>query len=257
MEQTRQAAFAPIRLPNLFFPGSNVRRFVRIVCLVLTVLAVAAGLLSGWVYYAWRQVPEFYEQALQLPPEKMAEAGDQLEEQVLALHNEVQDEGRWEAVFTAEQINGWLGVDLREKFPNLLPPQFQQPRVAIDQGQAQVACRYEGSRTPSVLSLAIQAYLTEQPNVVAIRIRKARAGMLPIPRSQVLDRVSELARQADVPLQWAQQDGDPVALVTVPGNYGELDHSLRLDTLELHPGELHVAGRTTPRTESQDDGQGS
>ncbi len=55
--------------------------------------------------------------------------------------------GHWSAVFTDEQINGWLAADLPEKFPQLLPPEIQDPRVVFAPGQLQLACRYTGSRT--------------------------------------------------------------------------------------------------------------
>ena len=50
--------------------------------------------------------------------------------------------GRWQALFTAEQINGWMAVDLARNFPNTLPPGVVDPRVDIRPEGVTVACRY-------------------------------------------------------------------------------------------------------------------
>ncbi len=85
-------------------------------------------------------------------------------------------------------------------------------------------------------------YVSE-PNVIACRLRRARAGRLPLPLGQVLDTVTEAARRMDLPLRWAQTDGDPVALVTVfPDREDKQLTTLR--TLELLDGEIYVAGTT-------------
>ena len=40
--------------------------------------------------------------------------------------------GHWEIRFTADEINGWLAVDLVKNHPNALPPTLKDPRVSID-----------------------------------------------------------------------------------------------------------------------------
>ena len=80
---------------------------------------------------------------------------------------------------------------------------------------------------------------------MAIRIRRAQAGLLPLPLDGLLDRISEAARQADVVLSWGQTDGDPVALITL----GELrrdqaDQTVTLESLEVCEGEIVLTGQT-------------
>ena len=178
-------------------------------------LAIAALVLVG-AYWGSKQVPEFYERALAAEPQRQAEAGEELERNVLELRNDVRQDGHWQAVFTDEQINGWLAVDLPEKFPRALPKQLKDPRVAIEPDLAQLAALYAGPQYSAVISLAVEIHLTDEPNVLAVRVHRARAGLLPVPLADWLDRVRLGAEQSGIPLRWVEQDGDPVALVSVP-----------------------------------------
>jgi hypothetical protein len=222
-----------------------VRKLIGLtLCSLLATLLLAFGAFYG----AWRatqQAPEFYQTALKKEPEKQKEKGAALEKQVLELHNEVRNTGRWEASFSDEQINGWLAADLPVKFPSALPKGVSEPRVAIGSDAAQVACKYEGPKLSTVFSMKVEITLTDEPNVVAVRIRKARAGLLPISLQQILDHATQYATKSEIPLRWVQEDGDPVALVTIPSERKEFIHRrIRIETVELRDGAVHLAGRT-------------
>lgn len=223
------------------------RRFLRISGYLGLVLLALASVGTLGLYQASQQVPEFYAQALTIEPAKQAAAGDALEREALELNNQVRQEGQWVARFTAEQINGWLADDMPEKFPRMLPEGVSAPRVAIDEGLAQVACRYDQGGFSTVVVLGIEPYLTEEPNVVAVRIRHVRAGQIPIPLGKFIDEISERAARSGLPLTWSELEGDPVALVTVPEQIEELkNRRLKLETIALLPGELLLSGRTEP-----------
>lgn len=221
------------------------RKFLRFVLFAVVVVGGALGFFLFGTYRASQHVPEFYERAIRAEPIAQAKAGDQLERQVLDLHNEALHEGKWQATFTDEQINGWLAVDLPSKFPDSLPKEVCDPRVAIDAKQIQIACRYDAGAAQTVVSLALEIHKTDEPNVVAVRIRQARAGLLPLPLKQGIDRITAAAREAGIPLRWSQKDGDPVALITLPITHEQYaNRQLRLDSIELRLGEIHFSGRT-------------
>jgi hypothetical protein len=223
------------------------RRFLRL-CgyLGLVLLALAAVGMFG-LYRASQQVPEFYAQALTVEPARQAAAGDALEREALELNNQVRQEGQWVARFTAEQINGWLADDMPEKFPRMLPEGVSAPRVALDDGLAQVACTYDQGGFSTVLVLGIEPYLTEEPNTVAVRIRHVRAGQIPVPLGKFMDEISARAARSGLPLRWTELEGDPVALVTVPERIDELkNRRLKLETIAVQAGELLLSGRTEP-----------
>lgn len=223
------------------------RRLLRILVVFAVLGVVASGVLVGCLYRAAQQEPEFYQQALKAPPEKQAEAGDELERRVLDLRNELRKEGRFDVQFTHDQINGWLAADLPEKFPELVPRGVSDPRIAFQPSLTRLACRYEDSRISAVVSLDADVYLTEDPNVVAVHLRQVRAGALPIPLGQFLNQISEHATDAGLPLQWSDVNGDPVALVTIPPLIDERANTqLYLETIEVLDGKVRFAGRTHP-----------
>lgn len=172
-------------------------------------------------------------------------AGYELERQVLNLHNDFQNVGTWQAVFTTEQINGWLAIHLNANFPGLLPPSIRDPRIVIDQGQAKLACRFDSRNISTVLSLFIEPYLTEQPNQLAIHISEARAG--PLPLKSVLSRISRRAQRAKLKLRWAENNGVLVALVNSPAIDAALLPGARIRSFELRHGEIYLNGDVVPQ----------
>jgi hypothetical protein len=223
----------------------TVRR-LGIVLALLTFLGTGVFLLTLIVVYrSLKQVPNYYEQAMRLEPSRQAEAGDELEKRVLQLHNEVVRRGKWEALFTDEVINGWLAVDLPEKFPGALPEGITDPRVAIERERLLIACRHMSEQLEVVVNLELSIHLTDEPNVVAVRICKARAGVVPLPLKEYLDLITKAARRAGIQLRWQQVEGDPVALVTIPRNHEDYQATeIRIETVVLRDGELYLSGTT-------------
>lgn len=206
-------------------------------------LLLAALLVLLLLWRASRQVPEFYREAIRDEPAAQAEASDEMIHRATALASDVEHEGRWQATFTAEQINGWLAVDLVENHPNQLPPAVSDPRVAIEPDRLLLACRFRQGRFDTVLSLELDAYLAE-PNVVAVRIGAARAGSLPMPLEGVVERISQAIEGARLRTQWRQADGDPVAMISIPPQSNRQGKRVEIDSFRLGDGEVHVAGRT-------------
>ena len=207
------------------------------------VLLVAAALVAGgWM--AVGHTPEFYRLALAADPAAQAAASTEMFNRAQRLARAVRDPGDWQAQFTTEQINGYLAVDLVKQFPELAAPEIRDPRVELRPGGATLAFRYDGPPAASVVSLDVEAYLAE-PNVVALRIRGARAGALPLPLDDVLEAISRAAATADVQLRWRQTDGDPVALVTFKSPPDR--PQLAIEKLDLRQGSLYVAGKTAAK----------
>lgn len=219
------------------------RKLVWIVVIVLVGLVL---LLAGGGFLLWRaaeQVPEFYRDALEVEPVRQKKASDEMLQQTTALASDVRKEGHWEALFTTEQINGWLAVDLLENHPRALPRGISDPRVAIDPSQLTLACRVRRKSFDGVVTLAVDAYLAE-PNVVALRIRSVRTGLIPLPMDRILDRVTEAARRFKLKLQWRQVEGDPVALVSIPPPRDENDKAVHVEAIQLGENEIYVSGST-------------
>lgn len=218
------------------------RKWLRIVLFSAVSLLLLAAIGLFFVWRASRRVPEFYQEAIRGDRTRLAEASDAMLQRATALSSDVKQDGPWEATFTAEEINGWLAVDLVENHSGQLPPAMSDPRVAIQPDGLTLACRFKQGYIDTVLSLAVDVYLPE-PNVVALRICKARAGSLPLPLDDVLRRIDEAAQRSRLGIKWRQADGDPVAYLSLPSSDGQRE-IVEIDTLRLDEGEIYIAGST-------------
>jgi hypothetical protein len=205
----------------------------------------ALGLvLLAWGFWAARRVPPFYAAAVSVPVDSQREASDRLLVSAAALASHVQKEGRWQAIFTTDEINGWLATELNQTFPGLLPDYVVDPRVTVGPEGILFGCRYLNGNVETVVSLKADLVVNEA-NVLKVRLSHARAGAFPLPLGNVLGGVTRAATDAKIQLSWLQADGDPVAVIRLhPAN----DHVFyRLEKLRLGENEVFVAGYTVPR----------
>ena len=219
------------------------RKFLKrfLIGLGLCVLVAGVGLLVA--YRATQRAPDFYERVLVMPPNYEG-AADDLERNVLELRNDVHKPGPWKAVFAESEVNSWLATDLKRDFPEALPPDVEDPRVAIEKGQLHFACRYVGNIT-SVISLSLDVQVTDQPNVLMVRVDRARAGSLPIPFKRFMEDITDIARKSEIGLRWTDQSGDPVAIVTIPEVYDAgTRFRVEISSIKLEDGKLHCYGKT-------------
>lgn len=230
------------------------------VAAVLTALVVT-------IYLASQQTPAFYRQALAQDPANAKQGSDALLHQAAALASDLRRPGQWHALFTAEQINGWLACDVRQNHPQLFPAYISDPRVAIENNQSQVAFSWHLAGLSAVVSLETEIFLRER-NVVAVRICRARVGILPLPLAGLLADLTTAGQEAGLQMDQQQIEGDPLLLIMLPsadaGTNSRHPEQLCLDSLEVNEGEIYLAGHTqrgqpTPSTarESNEDLQPS
>lgn len=213
--------------------------------MVFVVAAVLIAAVTGAVYNATQHVPDFYTEALHVEPDMAHETGEVLEEQVFAFSNQVRKPRPWSLQLTDKQINSWLAADLKEKFPELLPEQIEDPRIAVKGKTLLVGCKYNGQSLNSILAVSLDCFLVEgEPNVVGIQLHNVTAGALPIPIGQLISEIDTYASKANIPIRWQQRDGDPVALVTIPSTGKEIEGEIRIDALEFKDGEILLSGET-------------
>jgi uncharacterized protein YpmS len=144
-------------------------------------------------------------------------------------------------VFTAEQVHGWLAVELVKSHRELLSSSLSDPRVSITKDGVTMACRYRSGALDAVVSLTVDVYMAE-PNVVALRVRGVRAGSLPLPLGRILEEVSQATNRLEWEVRWRQAQSDPVALISIPPPRNRGDKVVRIDAVELGEGEIRVAG---------------
>ncbi len=242
---------AGVFIVTCFMASGILRRIVRFVVWGFVLVIVGCGIAGYFLYRGTQHVPEFYQEAMGTAgsTQQQQELGQQLERLVAELHNDVRREGRWEAEFTDEELNAWFAADLPEKAPDTMPAGVGDPRIRITPERVQLACKYESEWLSSVITVDVDVYLTDKPNQLAVQTRGVRAGRVPLPYNQLLDRATGAARRSGIHLRWAGQKGDPVALVQVPAQHKQFaEREIHLETLELRDGAIYMAGRTE-RTE--------
>jgi hypothetical protein len=190
--------------------GMLARWRIWIVAILSLKLSLAA--LLGALFWAWNDVPDFYRAALAEDPALDQRDSDEFLSHVSALTRSLHHQGAWRAAFTTDQINGWLAHDLPHNHSHLLPEGFRDPRVTLTDKGAIIACTVGSGRWQTVLSLECDLYLAD-PQTVAVRLDRLRAGKLPVPLARVLGALTDAAGQAGWRLEWRQASGDPVALI--------------------------------------------
>ena len=219
------------------------RRWLRITILALFVVLGLAAIFLLVAYRATQHVPDFYREALTAESSAQEKDSDRMLQRAASLHNSVKRQGTWQGEFTAAEVNGWLATDLPRNQPQLLPRGFHDPRVKIEPDGVTLACLIERGGLRCVVSLEVDVYV-DTPNVISLRVRKARAGAIPWPLGQILEGVSEAGRRADLRVRWRQAGGDPVALISLPPVQGNRGKIIRIEKIGLDQGVIHVAGVT-------------
>lgn len=218
-------------------------RKLRIVAVCLLVLAAVVGVALWGVYSALRRVQPFYQQALALDPQVLDEGSRQLESRATALYSDTQKTGQWHALFTADQINGWLAVKLAEDYADAIPADVHDPRVAIAPDALTLGFRTTQGGVETVVSVDASVFVTEA-GAIGVRLLGVRAGALPLPVTKAAEEIAAGCRGLSVPVRWTQQERRPVAIIDVDQSLSKGDHRLVVDSIELGDGELYVAGRT-------------
>jgi hypothetical protein len=79
-------------------------------------------------------------------------------------------------------------------------------------------------------------------NTVELTLEKIRAGILPVPADNVLDRIVDYARYLGVDVEWTRKEGYPVVLIRYTPNLQRDD--VQLEQVQIRAGQLRLAGRS-------------
>ena len=200
-------------------------------------------LISGAViYHLATRVPTFYSTAA-ADPTAQAALNDRLLQKTSALTSDWQREGRWDLRLTEEEVNAWLSVDLPKNHPNLLPSRFQEPRIRIGRDELTVACRTEWAGRSGVLWVRGRVELA-RTDVLAIRLRKAGVGLLPLSTASVLQRLEEALQRAGVDVRREDLDGEPALTIPLAATDPDGRRRIHVDAVDFTDGRVFISGTT-------------
>jgi len=219
------------------------RKAFRIFVWGVFFLAAGVAIVGVGVWIALRHVPSGYRRLAAADPAEAQKASDEMVRRSLALRNALATQGKWRACFSAEHLNGWFAVDMVQNHPELLPAGWSSPRIQITPGGIVAYGRFQRGMVDCVVSLYCEVSLVER-NLLAVRIHRVRAGALPMPLKEVIDRITQAAVQRQVPLQWRQSGGDPVALIPLDFRHPETRRQVQVESLRIQEDMICLAGST-------------
>ncbi len=220
-------------------------RWIKRLVTTIAMMLVLGGGVAWWLVQQTRHVPEFYARATQRLPKPSGELSRRMHADVKKLQRDVATVGYWRAELSDDEINAWLVEELPRKFPRLLARGASDPRVVIEDDRILVAVRYKNRRIDTVISCEVQVALTEQPNMLALKLRQLKAGSLPLPLSKFRKGISKEAARGDVDVRWDTNESGPIALVTVPSEDPRyVINPVTVESVELSDGRLMLAGHT-------------
>jgi hypothetical protein len=113
--------------------------------------------------------------------------------------------------------------------------------VELGENIGRVAFEYRGF-VNTVVCLVLSAEVRD-PRTVAIRLQSLSGGAVPLPLGAVVDEVSATAAQLEHEVRWTEEQGRPVALITVPA-IEEDGREITLAEVRLEPGRIVLLGET-------------
>ncbi len=213
--------------------------------IIALLLATAGCIAAVAALAALQHVDPFYASAMELDPQQAAAAGRQLEERVAELA-EPTPTSRWQAAFAEDEVNGWLATVLRDKLPELLPPTVAEPRVQLIDDRLMLGFRFVDEKFNTVVTVETEPRVMSE-GVVSLRMRSARAGLLPLARSLVVEEVDLITKELDWPIEWTEIEGDLVLVVPMRNLFDTEAERRRLDELDLNGGEIVLGGAAENR----------
>lgn len=207
---------------------------------IVAILAVLVAVFAGSTWWASKQVPDFYAQALagELQREERKAAAKQFVRQTLRIVEDVEFSDRWSEEFRQDQINSWLAEELHQKYPELVPDGVRDPRVGLHDETISLGFQFESESWEGVVSIRVRPWITE-PNEMAIEILSIRAGLVPIPLDELLREVASEIETEGFPIRWIQRNGNDVAIVTIESG----PDGPRLERLSVVDGLVRASGK--------------
>jgi hypothetical protein len=205
--------------------------------IVLAILAAIPA--AGWFSLTYE--PSYYRNMVSLPRDQRELRAKHFVAQSLQLRNDIVNEPTWEAVFSDQEVNAWLAEDLVTHFADQLPPEVHDPRVLFEMNHVVLAFHLDKGGVQSVITVVARPRIPAG-NTVELTLEKIRAGILPVPADNVLNRIIEHARIRGVDVQWERRDGYPVVVMRYTPNQSRED--VQLEEVEIRSGQIRLAGRS-------------
>ena len=208
------------------------------------IACIVVGLPLG-AWFLLTKAPRAYEQRRRVlseaTPEQLKRDAQKFVARGLELRNNIENEPRWEAVFSDEEVNAWLAEDLITQFADALPAGVHDPCVAFELDRLTIGFSLDRGPARTVITMEMRAKV-EADDTLALTIESVRAGALPVPIEPLLERIAEKCRDFGLDFRWRNTGVKPVALVRYNSNIGRKD--VVLEEIQMIEGQIRLAGRS-------------
>lgn len=214
------------------------RRWMRtLLCLLVVLSPIAAAVVLA------AQSPKFYVERLKPGDlQTLEEQANQFLSRGSRLYNSiVSGSNVWNEKFDEAIINAWFAHDLRRNHQRSLPSGVSEPRVALEGDCLRVGFQWGIGSITTVVQVAVKTWVP-QPNKLAVELRGARAGRLPLPTTYVRRLVESVAEKNGCEIRWKRNGANLVALIDLPSSRG-----ITLRRAEVSNGALSLSGQSTPQ----------
>ncbi len=220
------------------------RRSFRKWLVVAALFALAVGGLGVSIWTGLKHRPEFYESLISVDADRQHQTSLEFVSHSVQLRNDIANEPKWEAVFTAAEINSWLAGDLKQEFADQIPNGVSEPRVRLETDRVTLAFQLDTGTVEPVVWAVASARMTA-PNELALTFEKMRAGAVPLPFEMIKSRLTEQAKKIGLSVSWSKDGDSPVATIQLTNSEGS--QPVVLEDLQVADGWLRLAGRSTTK----------
>jgi uncharacterized protein YpmS len=200
---------------------NRARRVLRTVLGIFLIMFCLGALLAlailGVLYRALAYVPEFYQVRTQWSGNQIEEYHRQFLERFSLATNELKKRKTSEIVFREDELNGWIEIEGKRLIPADATFRFVKPRIQLTDKAVWVATELHTEWAKGVAWAVLEPEV-RGPNVIAIRIREARLGRVPLPTNRLIQYITsglmaEVLRGSRAGAYWEISEGRPVLVL--------------------------------------------
>lgn len=218
----------------------------RSLCLTICLVVVLACGVGATAYGLLRYEPGHYTRAAVEEGDRRSQLAKEFLTEVSLLLNSIANDKDWGGQFRDEELNGYMAdTFLRSGHgEKLLPEGISEPRVLFEPDRMRLAFRYRSRLVNTIVSVSLRIWLPKaEGNVVAVQLADFRAGALPCTAQWLLERISEVARQNGIEVNWYRHEGHPVAILRFQADQPR--PTMQLKAIQLEQGQMTITGRSS------------
>ena len=224
-------------------PASN--SFWRKIGNGLRIPALLFSLILLLCFVLIKQSPPFYLRTAEQAAAERSELAQQFELCATRLQNDCWTEPTWTSVIQEPELNAWLADQLARTFPDLMLADFSRLQVHMESDQICIGATWNGDWFSTVLSIRGNLFFTDQSGEIAIQLKGAAVGRLPIPIGLAAQQLSASLESVRLPVEWVEHEGKPTALIQIGDRVLNSDQrAIRLESINLAPRRLEIVGST-------------